>query len=626
MKFKSIISASVLASMLLGVTSCKDDLAGINTDPSIINKAEIPYLFTTAQLDFEPADYLVWFYSGKYCAMFSQSFVPSSGYNSNFTEMTANGGIGTQYLDVLKIIREIDYTLSLMSVDEASNYKNIQMMLKPLVVLLGLHDTDMYGATPYTEACLGRYGGTLTPKFDSQEDLYNLWLDELKEAADVLASDLPNQIRLGNQDIVYNGNIARWAKFANSMRLKIAVRLLSQDKTRALQIAEEVANHPAGVMNGTTDNYVYNRGSNNFHFNDRVTMGAPNKNVVDFMLKNRDPRIRFFATKNSFNSEVIQAFFDAEALGQNCRIPQYILDNVDYTTNENGVKQFVGWKGLGEPWVRYYGIPTEPLANVNPEYNGGDNNYFSSVLWRVSLNENEKTYTPYSTFQEEMVRGQIDFTYPTKPGGAVLEDIEDVPWYGMAMSTAEVNLYLAELSLMGANLPQSAESYYNKAVELSPAEYDRLAGLNKIPYYDEDRVKDEHELPIKLMPGEIATMMDNDDYQLTGNKALDLEKVYLQQYIHFMMQPIDQFVQVRRSGVPVKGSSLIPWMEVVSNTDIPRRFDVGTPNPTDLMYNIYIKAYADQNFTHGTQPASVLNKERVWSDMGAPNFGEGPQL
>ena len=128
------------------------------------------------------------------------------------------------------------------------------------------------------------------------------------------------------------------------------------------------------------------------------------------------------------------------------------------------------------------------------------------------------------------------------------------------------------------------------------------------------------------MPGEIATMMDNDDYQLTGNKALDLEKVYLQQYIHFMMQPIDQFVQVRRSGVPVKGSSLIPWMEVVSNTDIPRRFDVGTPNPTDLMYNIYIKAYADQNFTHGTQPASVLNKERVWSDMGAPNFGEGPQL
>ena len=35
----------------------------------------------------------------------------------------------------------------------------------------------------------------------------------------------------------------------------------------------------------------------------------------------------------------------------------------------------------------------------------------------------------------------------------MIQDIEDNPWYGMYMTTAEVNLYLAEFKLLGANLP-----------------------------------------------------------------------------------------------------------------------------------------------------------------------------
>ena len=284
MKFKSIISASLMVSVLAGLSSCKDDLADINTDPSVISKSEIPYLFTRAQLDFEPAEYLVWYYSGKYTSLFSQSFVPSGGYTSNFTEMTANGGVGSQFVPVLNIIRDIDMAVSQMSAEDATAYKNIQAMLKPLVVLLGLHDTDMYGEIPFTEACMDRYGGTITPKYDTQESLYDLWLNDLKEAADVLASNLPNQIRLGGQDIVFDGDVAKWAKFANSMRLKVAVRLLSQNRAKALSVAQEVANHPAGIMSTASDNYVYNRGSNDYHFGNDGAMGCPNKNVVDFKI------------------------------------------------------------------------------------------------------------------------------------------------------------------------------------------------------------------------------------------------------------------------------------------------------------------------------------------------------
>ena len=44
----------------------------------------------------------------------------------------------------------------------------------------------MYGSLRYTEAEMARYGGTLYPKFDTQEELYDYWLKELDEAINYL--------------------------------------------------------------------------------------------------------------------------------------------------------------------------------------------------------------------------------------------------------------------------------------------------------------------------------------------------------------------------------------------------------------------------------------------------------
>jgi hypothetical protein len=72
-------------------------------------------------------------------------------------------------------------------------------------------------------------------------------------------------------------------------------------------------------------------------------------------------------------------------------------------------------------------------------------------------------------------------------------------------------------------------------------------------------------------------MMSNPDYQLTGDVASDLEKVYIQQLLHFTLFPDDQFVTVRRSGCPKENSSLIEWVDFapkVPKTAVPRRFEV----------------------------------------------------
>lgn len=628
---KSLTAVLLMLMILPAFTGCsRDDFADINTDPSTVGKGNVPYLFTQAIMNFEPSDYLLWFYDGKYTSNFVQAFIPGS-YGDKFNIMGELGGVGSQFVSVLNIKRDVDNIVSQMNTTEAAKYQNIQAMLSPLSIYLGIFDSDMFGSMPYSEACLNRYGGTLTPKYDTMDQLYDEWLTELDNDIKILSSNLSDQITPSSNDIVYGGDVSKWLKFANGVKLKIAVRLLHQDKARALKIAEEVGASDSNIMSGSSDDFVYNKGSQDYHFGNGVSLGVASKNVLDFMMKNEDPRLRIMFTKNDFNSEVVQAFFDAQYQAQQAgttilsTIPKYILDNVEYSTDANGKKTFTAWKGMGEPWVRFYGTPVGMNISDNPDYTG-DNNYFNSNKWKVTLNDKTKTYGATSSFNQELVRGQIDFTYPTKPDGVTKQDTKDCPWYGMALSTAEMNLYLAEMKLLGANLPKTASQYFNTAIQTSAEEYNNLAVLNQIPYYDADHCYDANEKPITYGSSEIETMMTNTDYQLTGSTSDDLEKVYIQQFLHFMYQPVDQFVSVRRSGIPKVGSSLISWVNLTQNTNIPRRMYVTEPQLTDKMYDILINAYSAEGFSYGRDDPSKLNSERVWADKGAPNFGEGPNF
>jgi len=619
----------LLSGLLLLTASCSDDMAKINSNPSQVTEANISYLFAQAVINFEPSGYLLWFYNAPMTFRWGQTGVPTGGFTSTYTQTTATGDQGGQYINVLKYARDIEYVRSTMQADEAAKYENIAACVDILTVYLGIFDSDMYGDRPFTEAAKARYGGTLTPKYDKIADLYTLWLETLDDAVTTLTT-ATNQTFPPNQDVVYRGDVARWAKLANSLKLKIAARLLSQDKAKALSIASAVASNPAGVIDGTDDNFLFNKassitkddGDKVYHWQNGFLEGtAASQRVIDFMVKNKDPRVRFFYRKNAWNSTIVQGFFD-----QGKHIPSYILANVNYTES-GGKKTFVSWKGAGEPWVRYYGLPVEMDAAQNTTAYGDYFDYTNRS--KLKIGDAEKTFTPYSGFNQEMIVGRYDFTLPTLPGGPVIQDLDNNPWYGMYMSTAEVNLYLAEFKLLGASLPKTAQEYFSKALSASVEEYNRLAALNKIPYYGKTYDYDPNEAVIDLKNGEITAMTANTDYQLTGNAALDLEKVYVQQLLHFTMYPNEQFVTVRRSGVPRENSTLIAWENyapAVPNNAIPRRFEVGAPSPTDLMYQILIDAYTSQGFTPGSsQDGTLLNAESVWQDINAPQVGQGPQ-
>ena len=627
--FKYLAISAVVGSSLM-LAGCRNDFSDLNSNPSQISKAEVSYLFARALVEFEPSGYLMYYYNAPMMQQWAQTGTPTGGFTPNFVNTTNSGDQGDKYINVLKYVRAIENAIG--DVNDIKNQGYLHCA-KVLCAYLGVLATDMYGDIPFTEACLAPYGGTITPKYDRQSDLYDLWLEDLNDA--IMAFDNPDGfVMVANQDIAFHGDWKKWSKFANSVKLRIAARLINVDRSRALALAAEVAKAP--YIDSLDDDMLFNKSTTNsnnnqdyiYHWsNGFLDSQAANRELMNYMVTNRDPRVRFCYQKNGYNSKVVQAFWNK---GQ--EVPFYIQDNIEYTV-EDGKKKFVAWKNGGEPWVRYYGLPNDMNAGSEAEKYG---DYFDSTRFRTTdaKGENLTSYTPYSMFCQQMIIGRnYNFKLPKAPGEPVTQTTDPRVWYGLYLGAAEVNLYLAEFKLLGANLPKTAEEYYKKGVEFSVREYDKLAGLNKIAYYNNTYGDyDPFEASIELKDGEIVNMLAKAGYSLSGSTADEqLEKVYLQQIINFTLYPNEQFVTVRRSGIPKIDSKLFPRMTytAIPTSGIPRRFDIGNPSNTDIMAENILEALKNMGWDPTSPGAggngSKLNSQRVWTDTNNPQYGEGPK-
>ena len=628
MKFnKSILAAAALS---MGLFSCADEFQDMNQDPSAITKANVGYLFAQSVNKFEPSGYLLWYYNAPMTYSWSQMGVPTGGMTTGILTTTNVGDQGSKFIDVLTYVREIEHQISLLPEEDQALNAAYQHAAQVLTIYLGIFDSDMFGNLPYNEACRAKFGGTLTPAYDSMESLYAQWLQELNAAIAVFTGGKANMV--ATQDVICGGKLDKWAKFANSLKLRLAVRYMASDMAKAKSIVAAVKSASCGYIDSLDDAILFNKGTNysnggtgndwSYHWSNGFLDGtAASENVIDLMVDNLDPRVRFCYKKNSWNSKIVQAYYDR---GQ--AIPEFIEEDVEYTVDASGKKTFVAWKGAGEPWVRYKGFPMEYNSMTMSKYDW----YYRYSNFKIAKADGsgEKSYQTYSQFQQMMVIGRsYNPSVPTTPEDVVSIASKDRPWYGLYLGGAEVNLYLAEFAMIEGN-EAAAEAYYNKALTLSVQEYDKLASLNQIAYYGTTYGYDPNEKVIDLVDGEIEAMLASEDYKFTGTRDEKLEKIYVQQLLNFTMYPNEQFITARRSGYPKIGSSLLPRLQYadIPVTTVPRRFDTGLPVETDLMYQNYLDAYAAQGFTptsNGAGHSATLHNERVWADKNAPEWGAG---
>ncbi len=643
---KKIISMFLAGAFTLSLASCADDLKDVNINPANVTETMPEGLMTAAINEFQPSGYLLWFYNVGYLNGWCQ--MRGGSYSAGYTGQDAVGDQGTQYIATLKYRNRIQEYINTTGKTENNGYLAATGIL---TIYLGLFDSDMYGSIPYTEACHYDDKAILTPKYDRVEDLYNLWIEELNSYISLLqGSDLASN---SSQDAAYGCDWKKWAKLANSLKLKIAVRLYNNDASKALQIVEEAAGNSAGLITTTEDDFLFAKATAYASGNSDYVYGTGNglasvsasENVFNFMLGAKDPRIRFIYTKNGFNSSVVQSFIDH---GQYNNLPRAVKANVIL----NADSTFKAWGGMGEPWVRYTALPVvydARTSHATGKMSDEDyEEYFNPGLrYQIKIGDAVKSYSPFCYYSEEMRRGRVDFTLPTamtvNDDGSVnthtLQDTDDNPLYTMYLTAGEVCLYMAEFACLKGSAVggKDYQAWYEAGVRASVEEYDNLAKSNKIPYYFDASNPgiysyDPHEKTIALQVGEIDAMMATENIKLTGNKSADLEKIYLQQLIHFSEQCDDQFVTARRSGYPKVGSSLIPFVQFqdIALSAIPRRFVVTEPTVDDIMHDIVMEAYNEQGFkTLGTNSQgsqynggnAPLNTERLWQDKNAPQWG-----
>ncbi len=108
---------------------------------------------------------------------------------------------------------------------------------------------DTFGPIPYSK--IGADGKITTP-YDSEKDIYNKFFEELNESIEIL-TEHQNDALTATADYVYGGNVKKWIRFANSLKLRLAMRIVYADPVTAQAMAESAVNHEIGVITSNDD-------------------------------------------------------------------------------------------------------------------------------------------------------------------------------------------------------------------------------------------------------------------------------------------------------------------------------------------------------------------------------------
>lgn len=174
--------------------------------------------------------------------------------------------------------------------------------------------TDMFGPIPYKKA--GE--PILVVPYDSQEEVYKSFFIDLDAAIEVLSERAKVNIPIAPEyDAVYAGNATKWVKYANSLMLRLAMRIRYADPVTAQKYAEKAIEHPIGVMTTQDDEAKMSVGAGLNFVNNIETFANQygecrmGWNMFSYLLGYEDPRLSAYF-KPSESKYAVEAFDKAK--------------------------------------------------------------------------------------------------------------------------------------------------------------------------------------------------------------------------------------------------------------------------------------------------------------------------
>lgn len=317
---------------------------------------------------------------------------------------------------------------------------------------------DLFGDCPYSEA-LQADKSLLFPKYDSQKEVYEGVLTDLKEASRILEGLDSKLSVLPSSDLFYRGDRDKWIKFANSLRLRYSLRLHNKKGELSIDTANEFKDAAKKVFESNTDNAtLVLLGLER----DNSAMGGPirtankpysfkaGKTIVDFLQERNDPRLHRWINpverKWDLNATEETEIIYTDMLGKS--YPVTVLPTTDTGLDTS----FYVGLSIGHDDLEFLG-----------NYNRGDG--------VRDFPDERSTYISYLT--PVYFEDKNDFVNPS------------------LITYAEVEFILAEAALLGDYGVSNPEDHYKKGIRASMDQYKILsdaAGFDFEEFYNQPLV------------------------------------------------------------------------------------------------------------------------------------------
>lgn len=498
----SLMMAFAFMTTGVALTSCSDDtLSNINTDKTKVSNLDPNAQLTTALLQ-TYGDFSLMDTYRNYITGFTQHL--AGGWNvtnyagSNFAEDDISRRIWDRYYEI-SIKNLVD------AIHQSEDKPNLNAALRIHRVYLTAVLADIYGDVPASEAGLGYISGISTPKYDTVEELYNWFFEELTACEALLGTGTDN---ISGDVTSMGGDVAQWKKYANALRMRYAMRISDVNPQKAQDEFEKAV--AAGAISSAADDvyikyadspYTYYDGANDYDFRTNALseilygQDATSPTFVSSTLfyqlqRTADPRL-YRICRHYYNIKRSQVKPDKE---ENIDLTDEVLAYFERTqTGEEPCNPGAAWYS---DWMNVPATSELPTLQkkADMDANTYDNSDFRARAMRPHLN--------------------IDFEMPNTPGDL--------------MSYAEVEFLLAEAKTKGWNVSGDAESHYEAGVRAS------MQLLNN-HYLTSNKISDD----------EINAFIAHNP--LGDNPK---ETINTQAWILHMMNPSEAWANMRRSDYP----------------------------------------------------------------------------
>lgn len=276
-----------------------EDLLGDNVETGILIRAMLPAIVQGQQNDSQNIDQMIGLEYGGHGSMINP-------WENNGNYYTYNPRIGW-YGSTFDITMPQIYTNFFQIKKKTESRGVIYAWAQILRVAASLKVSDCYGPIPYSKI----NGSDYAVAYDTMEELYEAMFTDLDEAIATIklalasGSDVSS---LADYDYVYNGNFSKWLKYANTLKLRMAMRIVNVKPQLAKEKAEDAV--AGGIMTEAGDAAYssYNDGMNPFYraaftWNNGGDFRA-SANITSYMNGYNDPRCSAYFQEADFGGYV----------------------------------------------------------------------------------------------------------------------------------------------------------------------------------------------------------------------------------------------------------------------------------------------------------------------------------